>query len=241
MERGDMRTHRWRAAAPFAALALLVGACSSDEDAQADDGIQPIASDDSEAEDDPEPDPEPELEPEPEEEPQPEPEPEPEPDPEIDITVIPDEITEEYVDAVLLELNRIYAEAFELARDEREFNVDIADRIASIFDEESVPLRYDEMQQLAEQPERVVSADEFGPVVSTVVDLLEVTDSCMWLEVESDSRGVSASSDGPTPLFVLLREKVVERPVDHNPTPWVFASLRGGDLDGLRQEQRCSA
>ncbi len=131
-----MSSDRRRVAASLAALAVLVGACSSDDGAQAEAGRQPVASDDTEDVDEPAPDPdtdfdpspEPDPAPDPDPDPDPDPAPEPEPGPDIDITVIPDEITDEYVAAVLVELERIYAEAYAIVRDEQELTSEITDR-----------------------------------------------------------------------------------------------------------------
>ena len=246
-----MSSDRRRVAASLAALAVLVGACSSDDGAQAEAGRQPVASDDIEDVDDPAPDPDTDFDPSPEPDPAPDPDPdpdpdlasEPEPEPHIDITVIPDEITDEYVAAVLVELERIYAEAYAIVRDEQELTSEITDRVDAIFAESRREDRYDEFRQLAGMPEVFRPQGELQPRTRQVVEILDAADGCLWVETLTDSSGLSPS-EGQQTVFVALFHKDAGRPGDVNPTPWVFERLRtpveAGSDEAARDELLCA-
>jgi hypothetical protein len=90
----------------------------------------------------------------------------PEPDPDIDITTVPDEITLEYVQAVLDELERIYASAVVMMMEEGELTIEISDHISDIFALRQRDIRLKEFVDTAEagfpgmrQPQDIDCAD----------------------------------------------------------------------------------
>jgi hypothetical protein len=215
-----MERHK-RLAAAVVAAGLLLAACSADpaNEASAED-IQPIEEPQPEAvEPESEPDPDP---------PDPDPEPEPEAS-EIDITVVPDEITEEYVEAVFVELETLYAEAVaELRRNDGELNIEVTDRLGEIFDNEfTLPTNLRIFNDAADagfpnirEPERI------GPRLRTVVSLFSADESCVYAETDLNSELLVVEAPvSDQKNYVELLPKTVERPVVLNRTPWVYGRV----------------
>jgi hypothetical protein len=232
-----MERHK-RLAAAVVAAGLLLAACSADpaNEASAED-IQPIEEPQPEAvEPESEPDPDP---------PDPDPEPEPEAS-EIDITVVPDEITEEYVEAVFVELETLYAEAVaELRRNDGELNIEVTDRLGEIFDNDEALGQNIEIFQAsaANGFSGVRDADDIRPRVRQVVRLMSSDSACIYAETSLDPSPVVLDAEGGVVNFVQLLPKVVERPVVMNATPWVFARVTTpfdpADNDDIAENDPC--
>ncbi|MCC5947086.1 MAG: hypothetical protein JJT89_01410 [Nitriliruptoraceae bacterium] len=218
-----------------AALALLLAACNGGDDEQA---IEPIPPPDTAEDDDPdEPDdPEPELE----EEPEPDPEPDPEPEPNgVDVTVIPDEITPEYVEAVLFELETLFAESFAEFGEAGEVTPRAADVLDAAFSDEQAVARISALAQ-REDGDRFLGVDDIEPRGHSVVELLDTADGCVYAETLIDPSGLTGQAETEITAFVLLRPPDNIRTQNLNPTPWVFWSIAGGDPEDSRERQPCS-
>jgi hypothetical protein len=213
-----------RIAALSAAAVLLLSGCSSEADDGAAEGIQPIEEPDPvEAERDP-------LDGEPEPEPESEPDVEPDPEPaDIDITVVPDEITDEYVEAVFVELERLYAEALkEMRQNDDELNIEVTDRLGEIFDNEAtLPTNLRVFQDAASEGfPNVREAEEIGPRSRRIISLISTDQSCIYVETSVDSSLVLIESSVDEQInFVELLPKTAERPVLLNSTPWVYGRM----------------
>jgi hypothetical protein len=164
----------------------------------------------------------------------------PEPDPDIDITTVPDEITLEYVQAVLDELERIYASAVVMMMEEGELTIEITDHIGEVFTLEQRDVRLQELLASANEGfEGFVDSASVQPNQWVVKEVLEASPGCMWIESSRASDGFLLSPPPPAATFVLLEWRDVERPVEINPTPWVIGALRFGNVDELRQVTAC--
>jgi hypothetical protein len=224
-----MERHR-RIAVAFLAAAFLLASCS-------DDGAGEASAEDIEPIDDAEHETDPEVEPEPEPEPVEEPEPEPA---EVDITVVPDEITEEYVDAVLAELEGLYLEAYVAFQDEDEPNIAVTDRLGSAFTVPEYELRLQQFVDIADAgyPGYQLADDAFARV-HDVQQILVATPTCIYAETLLDVSGAVVDAGEAQPAFVELGPRDVERFEDLNPTPWVIHGFPLGDLDALREARPC--
>jgi hypothetical protein len=226
------RTLRW-AIVGLLSVAVAFG-CSNPDDG---DGIEPI--DPSGSADDTVDDTEVADEPEAVEDPDPAPDPEPDPPAEIDVTVIPDEITLEYVDAVLIELERLYAEAAQLASARGELDLDVADRLNSIFSGELVDRRLADFLELLAVEDGFRNQDEISPSWFVASEVLDSSSACVWLVGEQDLSSLFVNGPAARTTFALLGPKDEGLVVDPNPTPWAYRQVGVGDEDALREERPC--
>jgi hypothetical protein len=217
------RTLRW-AIVGLLSVAVAFG-CSNPDDG---DGIEPI--DPSGSADDTVDDTEVADEPEAVEDPDPAPDPEPDPPAEIDVTVIPDEITLEYVDAVLIELERLYAEAIVLTMEHGEPVIEASDRLRSAFSSEQYELRLAELYELADSSfAGFAPPDEVVPRQHYELEILDVTASCIWVQSAIDYSGLAGETLPRDDAFVKLEAADKSLLVsDESRTPWVISSLPFG-------------
>jgi hypothetical protein len=224
-----MERHR-RIAVAFLAAAFLLASCS-------DDGAGEASAEDIERIDDAEPETDPEVEPEPEPEPVEEPEPEPA---EVDITVVPDQITEEYVGAVLAELEGLYLDAYVAFRVADEPNIEATDRLGSAFANAQYAARLNEFVEFAsEDYEGLQPAANARPRAHIVEEIHDLSDDCVYVETLMDVSGVVVGAGAPQVTFVELGPREVERVVDLNSTPWLIHGLPIGELAELREVRPC--
>lgn len=164
----------------------------------------------------------------------------PEPDPDIDITTVPEEITLEYVQAVLDELERILAEALILLMEEGEFSIEIADYVGEIFTFEQRDLRLAELETAADADFANMNPSHLiEPRHREVISILDVSEDCLYVEAWAHEQGIFPAITEPSQSFVVLHAREHARPVEVNPTPWVYAALAIGDETALRQERPC--
>lgn len=252
LERGDMRRHQFfLGVAALSVAGMLVSACSggaSDapeiEPIPTSEGVDAQAgsaagtgSDDGRSEADAsrtDPDAEPE-------EGESEGDAEVEPDrAEVDVSVIPDEITPEYVEAVLAELEQLYADALRELMLAGEPTIEVTDRLGSAFSEPQYQARLEELLEIyREEPEILADPDEMRPRTHRVVEVLEYTRSCIYVETIADGSGITTLDLSPSTAFVLLGPPDVERPGNRSPTPWVIDSLPLGEAAELRVDSPC--
>jgi hypothetical protein len=165
----------------------------------------------------------------------------PESDPDIDITTVPDEITLEYVQAVLDELERILADALILTMEEGELTIEIADRVGDIFTTDQRDLRLDELASAAESGfENMNPPDRIVPRRREAIEVLDASEGCLYVETLAREEGIFPGLTDPAPSFVVLHRRLHIRPREINPTPWGYASLAVGDAGHLRAERPCS-
>jgi hypothetical protein len=162
------------------------------------------------------------------------------PDPDIDITEVPDEITVEYVQAVVDELERIYAEAVVLMMEEGELTIEITDRIGEIFAVRQVDLRTSEFVDTAEDgfpgmrpPEEIETRRRI------VQQILDQAEGCLYVETMTYDEAFFVDAVEPVEIYVLLESPTVSRPVDINSTLWVYGSLGSGERETMRGLTPC--
>ena len=228
------------------AAALVLSACSSDPGAESGELGEDLAVNAEEpgvsASEEPAADPEPEGEVEGGVEPtQGENAQEEGPDPsDIDITTVPDDITVEYVQAVVDELERIYAEALVLLMEEGELTIEITDRIGEIFSIRQRDLRLQEFVQVAEDGfPGMRSPDDIEVRRRQVESIWDRSTECIYAEALAFDGAFFLQEPDPVRSFLVLRPPTRERPVDVNPTPWVYSMLAIGEVGELREERPC--
>lgn len=231
-----MERHKRIVAASLAAVLLLAACSEADPEASAE-GIEAI--------EEPQPDvddsgPEPvEEEAAPPLEPDPEPEVEPGPT-EIDITVVPDEITEEYVEAVLVELEGLYSEAYILFQEADEATIDVTDRLGAAFTESEYRARLRQFTDIAEAGypgyQRLGAA---APRTHEVQRILDSSATCVYAETLLDVSGVRVDAGAPQASFVELGPPDLEPFEQLNPTPWVVHEFPSGELGELLESRPC--
>ncbi len=163
-----------------------------------------------------------------------------EPTEDVDITTVPDEITVEYVQAVIDELERIVAEALIIMMEEGELTIEVTDRIGEIFTPQQRDIRLNELRAAANgelaglrQPSEVEVRRRL------IVSIIEGSDRCLYAEVESLDAAFFDEPRDPVQAFVVLRRPEVERGLDENPTPWVYSTIAIGDEQEMRSERPC--
>ena len=165
----------------------------------------------------------------------------PPPDPEIDVTTVPDDITVKYVQAVIDELERIYAEAVVLMMEEGELTIEITDRIGEIFAVRQLGVRRTEFTETAEAGfPGMRPSDEIETRRRIVQDILDQGDGCLYVETVTSDQAFFVDAVEPIDVYVLLEAPTVERPVDINPTPWVYGALGVGEQGEMKAVTPCS-
>lgn len=159
----------------------------------------------------------------------------------VDITTVPDEITVEYVQAVLDELERIYAEALVIMMEEGELTLEVSDRLGEIFAQRQVDLRRQEFIDAADAgfPD-MRPPDEIELRRREVVEILDEADGCIYVETVTDDSSYFSEPRDPVEIFVLLEPHSGARPVDINSTDWAYGSLGGGELSEMRGLSPCA-
>ncbi len=160
----------------------------------------------------------------------------------VDITTVPEEITVEYVQAVLDELERIYAEALVIMMEEGELTLEVSDRLGEIFAQRQVDLRRQEFIDAADAgfPD-MRPPDEIELRRREVVEILDEEAECLYVEVLAHDASFFRDTRDPITSFVVLRPPTVARPVEINPTNWVYSTLAIGEASELREETPCLA
>jgi hypothetical protein len=222
-----------RAAAVGIVAAALAFGCTNPDDGVVEPIDAPVPDEDSgdNVEVEPEPDAAEDTDPEPESD--------VDPEPEIDISVIPDEITVEYVDAVLVELERLYAEAAQIAASDDQLSTAVTDRLNSVFSRELAERRRIEFGELLNSETGFRTAGELEPSWFDVSEVLQATSTCVWTVGSQDLSRVFAAGPGPRTTFALLGPKTEGLVVDMNPTQWAYRQVGVGDETDLRQERPC--
>lgn len=232
----------WKRVVAVLSAVLLVSGCAASEDP--DGAVEPIdapASDADDAGGAEDADAAPELDAAPEVD-DAAPAEDPAASPEVDISVVPDEITLEYVDAVLVELERLYAEAAEIAAADNDLTVEVADRISSIFGGDRASDAYAVFRAIAESDgQLLVDPDELSTRTYNSVSILDWSADCLWVETVGDQSGVYVDAPAPQPTFVLLRQMTSRPARNFNPTPWVYHAQRVGADAELREAKPCTA
>ncbi len=163
-------------------------------------------------------------------------------DVEVDVTVVPEEITPEYVEAVLAELEQLYADALRELMLAGEPTIEVTDRLGSAFIEEQYASRLQQFLELlgAGFPE-IAEPSQLEPRIHTGVELLDVTDVCVYSQTVLDVGGVFGGVREPQVAFVEIG--LPDRGVvnDRNPTPWMIHGLPVGAPDELRERRPCNS
>lgn len=164
-----------------------------------------------------------------------------EPTEDVDITTVPDEITVEYVQAVIDELERIVAEALIIMMEEGELTIEVTDRIGEIFATDQLSLRTQELTETAETGfSGLREQGDLRPRVRRVQELIDANSDCIYAESRVDERGLFEDGDADAVSFVVLRRPEVDRGLGINESTWVYASLAIGDESELRNQRPCT-
>lgn len=153
----------------------------------------------------------------------------------------PDEITEAYVEAVLNELERLHGDAIRAALEAGDVTDDVTERLRAIYTESQLDLRVRTFRQVATERAHVFKPP--GEVTQRrrqVVQLLEVTQDCIWAETVLDWSGLVIDPVIEHEEFVLLRAEPGDRDSAGSATSWLVASLPAADADVLRGERPCA-
>lgn len=225
-----MERHKRIVASALAAV-LLLAACSDGDPEGSAEGVEAI---------EPQPDAD-ESDPERAEDGAPAVEAAPEPEPaEIDVTVVPDEITEEYVEAVLVELEGLYSEAYILFQATDEATIEVTDRLGAAFTESEYRTRLRQFTDIAEAGypgyRRV---DAAAPRTHEVQRILDSSATCVYAETLLDVSGVRVDAGDPQASFVELGLPELEPFEQLNPTPWVVHEFPSGALAELVESRPC--
>ena len=184
------------------AAMLVLSACANDDEQNDPPPIPDDAAEESNDADDPPEDDEAE-------------------DDEIDVSTAPadpDDITIEYVQAVMDEINPIIqAGAAVLAEVQDTSHPDVVHLYSSAYEEEAAQRQLAQFQ-LGAGPEEL--RNDPGPIATAVEDVLLVTDGCVLFTAERDFRPIFEDEDihNPTQPYYLRLEQ--SAPEDPNRTAW---------------------
>ena len=149
----------------------------------------------------------------------------------VDPSVVPDDpedINEEYVEAVLNAHNRVIGDALRLQLEGADIS-EIVDRYNAIY----VPEVADALLTSVLQPSEEVLASlkrPPGDQIIDVVDLRVATSECVEAEVLADFSQVLKSPPSPTPDIVVIRRAVESSA--HNETGWISEGVIPGTDPG---------
>ena len=149
----------------------------------------------------------------------------------VDPSVVPDDpedIDEEYIEAVLNAHNRVIGDALRLQLEGADIS-EIVDRYNAIY----VPNVADALLTSVLQPSEEVLASlkrPPGDQIIDVVDLRVATSECVEAEVLADFSQVLKSSPSPTPDIVVIRRAVESSA--HNETGWISEGVIPGTDPG---------
>jgi hypothetical protein len=218
--------HRRMWLAGTAVFALVIAGCAGDDEPSTPIGGDEAAQGADEVEDVPD-----DSGDEPEESDEPE---------DVDVTVVPDEITEDYVEAVLAELEQIRRDALvEYRESGDELTIEVADMTASVFTSEEVEHERADFDRIADADyDGVRPVDEMEPVRAEVIDLLSANDECLLVETLVSFDGLLEAAPEPRERIYHLVTQDRELVEDYNPTPWVIAATPS-DVERWRQEDPC--
>jgi|GEM_PF-5743148 len=160
---------------------------------------------------------------------------------EVDVTVVPEEITPEYVEAVLAELELLYMEALREMMVAGEPTIEVTDRLGSAFSEPQYQARLEEfLNILSNEPDLLAEPEDLRPRVHQVVEVLAVDTECIYVETIADGSGITRDDLPVVSAFVLLGPVDVERPGRRSNTPWLIHSLPLGEAEDLRSDTPCT-
>jgi hypothetical protein len=159
----------------------------------------------------------------------------------IDVTVVPDEITEDYVEAVLAELERGRTELLaEFRSSDGEFTAEVMDLLSSLYAEEAIETRAHGLTAMAENDyEGLRQHDELVSPTPEVVELLSAGPDCLFVDSIVDISGISTFDETELERLYLLRLQERELVEDYNATPWVIVETPA-DVEGMREEDPCA-
>ena len=159
----------------------------------------------------------------------------------IDVTSVPDTITPAYVQAVLAELEALYAGALASHVAAGEPTLETTTKLGSAFAEPAYDGRLQHFIRIGREGfVEIADADRIRPRTHTDVRLLAVAEDCVYAETRLD---VSPVRKDPRPLvesFVHLGPRDREIFDDVNPTPWLIHKMPGGDPEVLRELDPCA-
>lgn len=160
----------------------------------------------------------------------------------VDVTSVPDTITPAYVEAVLAELEALYAGALASHVAAGEPTLETTTKLGSAFAEPAYDGRLQHFIRIGEEGfVEIADADRIRPRTHTDVRLLVVAEHCVYAETRLD---VSPVREDPRPVvasFVHLGPRDREIFDDVNPTPWLIHRMPGGDPAVLRELDPCAA
>lgn len=142
----------------------------------------------------------------------------------VDVTTVPDEITPEYVDAVMVELDELEVSAYRHVADEGEFGEAYYAAILSLWSEDAGP-------RTADSYARNLGVDgiQDAPQVwdTEVVELIEATPTCVYFEARQDRNLAWTEEvwDQGEQLWIVLERGAT---TDLNPTGWRAVHMAPG-------------
>ncbi|MFP4311179.1 MAG: hypothetical protein ACLFS9_04250, partial [Nitriliruptoraceae bacterium] len=109
---------------------------------------------------------------------------------EVDITVVPEEITLDYVDAVLAELERLFASAVNEVVATGEMTIEASDLLNSAFSGAELESVFADLIVVAQEPELARDSADIRPNTVEAVSILDAANECLWVETVADLSGV---------------------------------------------------
>jgi len=163
-------------------------------------------------------------------------------DVEVDVTVVPEEITPEYVEAVLAELEQLYADALRELMLAGEPTLEVTDRLGSAFIEDEYGPRLSQFITLSEDDFPGIASEE-SLVSRTHSDavIIDSSPDCIYAETVLDVSGVLEGQRPVEVSFVRLGLPDREVSSNRNPTPWMVHAFPVGVDDELRGLSPCDA
>ncbi len=158
---------------------------------------------------------------------------------EVDVSTIPPTIDEAYVNKVLAALDAVDGEATRLIVQNRAFVPEAAARLRAIYDEQEFRKQTDAWLMDLQKGLPRYKPDP-GARKTTVVQLLEKTDHCIFASVMQDFSLIATDSGSPSLAYVLLIP--LDRSRDKrgiNPTAWMVHE-EGYNKDGSIPRGLCA-
>lgn len=136
----------------------------------------------------------------------------------VDPTVVPDEVTVEYLDAVMERLNALEARVYRLVAESQDVTDPVATELYASFAESSMAV--DTLEGFEEAFGLEAIAEPPAPPVTTGIEILDQTDDCVLFRAQHDPRPLMAPGvdvEPTQPHYFRLRPS---EPNELNPVPW---------------------
>jgi hypothetical protein len=157
----------------------------------------------------------------------------------IDPTTVPDEITAEYVQAVLDELYALRGDATRALVEEKQLNERTVETLSAVYSDSLLTFMLNDISDAVLDGFRGFR-DPPGDIVVVVDEVLTGSSECIFVAAVQDFSQVAIEAISPHLSGLTLRPATPEQREAGNPTPWAITEDLFNE-DGSLPEDECVA